>query len=42
VPGSPPSQSPGKEQVHGTVMAPTTDALYDLVGRALCGIDLFA
>ncbi len=25
-----------------TVMAPTTDALYDFVGRALCGIDLFA
>jgi alkylation response protein AidB-like acyl-CoA dehydrogenase len=24
------------------VMAPTTDALYDFVGRALCGIDLFA
>jgi isovaleryl-CoA dehydrogenase len=25
-----------------TVMAPTTDALYDFVGRAMCGIDLFA
>jgi len=25
-----------------TVMAPTTDALYDFVGRAICGIDLFA
>jgi isovaleryl-CoA dehydrogenase len=25
-----------------TVMAPTTDALYDFIGRALCGIDLFA
>jgi isovaleryl-CoA dehydrogenase len=25
-----------------TVMAPTTDALYDFVGRALCGMDLFA
>jgi alkylation response protein AidB-like acyl-CoA dehydrogenase len=25
-----------------TVMAPTTDALYDFVGRALCAIDLFA
>ena len=25
-----------------TVMAPTTDALYDFVGRALCGLDLFA
>jgi len=24
-----------------TVMAPTTDALYDFVGRAMCGIDLF-
>jgi alkylation response protein AidB-like acyl-CoA dehydrogenase len=25
-----------------TVMAPTTDQLYDFIGRALCGIDLFA
>jgi alkylation response protein AidB-like acyl-CoA dehydrogenase len=25
-----------------TVMAPTTDALYEFVGRAMCGIDLFA
>ncbi len=25
-----------------TVMAPTTDALYEFVGRAICGIDLFA
>jgi alkylation response protein AidB-like acyl-CoA dehydrogenase len=25
-----------------TVMAPTSDALYDFIGRALCGIDLFA
>jgi alkylation response protein AidB-like acyl-CoA dehydrogenase len=25
-----------------TVMAPTTDALYDFIGRALCGMDLFA
>jgi len=25
-----------------TVMAPTTDQLYDFVGRALCGMDLFA
>lgn len=24
-----------------TVMAPTSDALYDFIGRALCGIDLF-
>jgi alkylation response protein AidB-like acyl-CoA dehydrogenase len=24
-----------------TVMAPTTDALYDFIGRALCGLDLF-
>ncbi len=26
----------------GTVMAPTTDQLYDFIGRALCGLDLFA
>jgi alkylation response protein AidB-like acyl-CoA dehydrogenase len=25
-----------------TVMAPTTDQLYDFIGRALCGMDLFA
>jgi alkylation response protein AidB-like acyl-CoA dehydrogenase len=25
-----------------TVMAPTTDQLYDFIGRALCGLDLFA
>jgi isovaleryl-CoA dehydrogenase len=25
-----------------TVMAPTTDMLYDFIGRVLCGIDLFA
>jgi alkylation response protein AidB-like acyl-CoA dehydrogenase len=25
-----------------TVMAPTTDQLYDFIGRALCGIDLFS
>ena len=25
-----------------TVMAPTTDQLFDFIGRALCGIDLFA
>ena len=25
-----------------TVMAPTTDQLYDFIGRALCGIELFA
>lgn len=25
-----------------TVMAPTTDQLYDFIGRAVCGIDLFA
>jgi isovaleryl-CoA dehydrogenase len=25
-----------------TVMAPTTDLLYDFIGRVLCGIDLFA
>jgi isovaleryl-CoA dehydrogenase len=25
-----------------TVMAPTTDALYDFIGRAVCGMDLFA
>jgi alkylation response protein AidB-like acyl-CoA dehydrogenase len=25
----------------GTVMAPTTDQLYDFIGRALCGMDLF-
>ena len=25
-----------------TVMAPTTDQLYDFIGRSLCGIDLFA
>jgi alkylation response protein AidB-like acyl-CoA dehydrogenase len=24
-----------------TVMAPTTDALYDFIGKALCGIPLF-
>lgn len=24
-----------------TVMAPTTDALYDFIGRAVCGMDLF-
>jgi alkylation response protein AidB-like acyl-CoA dehydrogenase len=24
-----------------TVMAPTTDVLYDLIGRALCGLPLF-
>ena len=25
-----------------TVMAPTTDMLYDFIGRVLCGMDLFA
>ena len=25
----------------GFVMAPTSDALYDFAGRALCGMDLF-
>ncbi len=25
----------------GTVMAPTTDQLYDFIGKALCGLDLF-
>ena len=25
-----------------TVMAPTTDMLYDFIGRVLCGLDLFA
>jgi len=25
-----------------TVMAPTTDALYDFIGKALCGMPLFA
>jgi alkylation response protein AidB-like acyl-CoA dehydrogenase len=24
-----------------TVMAPTTDALYDFIGKALCGLPLF-
>ena len=24
-----------------TVMAPTTDALYDFIGKAMCGMDLF-
>jgi alkylation response protein AidB-like acyl-CoA dehydrogenase len=24
-----------------TVMAPTTDVLYDFIGKALCGLDLF-
>jgi alkylation response protein AidB-like acyl-CoA dehydrogenase len=24
------------------VMAPTTDQLYEFIGRALCGMDLFA
>jgi hypothetical protein len=31
---------PGREAA--TVMAPTTDMLYDFIGRVLCGIDLFA
>ena len=24
-----------------TVMAPTTDALYDFIGKAMCGMELF-
>ena len=26
----------------GSVMAPTTDVLYDFIGKALCGMELFA
>ena len=25
----------------GTLMAPTTDALYDFIGKAVCGMPLF-
>jgi alkylation response protein AidB-like acyl-CoA dehydrogenase len=25
----------------GTVMAPTTDQLYDFIGKAVCGMDVF-
>ena len=25
----------------GTVMAPTTDALYDFIGKAICGMPVF-
>jgi alkylation response protein AidB-like acyl-CoA dehydrogenase len=25
----------------GTIMAPTTDQLYDFIGRAICGMDVF-
>jgi len=25
----------------GTVMAPTTDQLYDFIGKAICGLEVF-
>jgi alkylation response protein AidB-like acyl-CoA dehydrogenase len=31
-----------RDAMAATVMAPTTDALYDFNGRAVCGMDLFA
>ena len=32
---------PARDAKAGFVMAPTSDALYDFVGRALCGMELF-
>jgi alkylation response protein AidB-like acyl-CoA dehydrogenase len=32
---------PYRDARAGFVMAPTSDALYDFAGRALCGMDLF-